>query len=298
MPKWELKDAEEVRKKLTKEQEKEISALYKRVYVDTRKQFRAIPKDGTVSERIQRQYLDRLSRELKDAYKSVGEGLETEIRTQMTKASEGVVKDANKFNNRIGFYKKGAYSYVPKDIVESVTTGQVYKGKWSLSSAIWSGIDKHQSDINKIIAEGIAQNKSAYDIAKDLEMYVDPAARKPWDWSKVYPNTSKKIDYNAQRLARTMVSHAYQQSLERVCKKNPFVTGYIWQSSGDSRTCPICADRDGEFFKKGDLPLDHPNGRCTFIAEIPDDYDEIAERLADWANGKSDPDIDRWVEDM
>lgn len=298
MAEWTLANATQIRANLTKEQEDEISMLYRKVYLQVRKQMLAIPKDGTTSQQIQRQYLDKLHKQLDEAYKSLGVGLEKQIEKGAKKAAQGVVDDSTEFFSKAGLTIEGAYSFVPKDIVNALVTGQVYGGNWSLSGAIWSDIDKKQSDINRIIAEGVAANKSAYDIAKDLETYVDPKAKKEWDWSKVYPGTSKKVDYNAQRLARTMISHAYQQSLERVCKNNPFVEGFIWQSAHSSRVCPICAERDGQFYKKGELPLDHPNGMCTFIASIQGSMNDVADRLADWANGKSDPALDKWATSM
>lgn len=298
MAEWTLADATQIRENLTKEQEDEISMLYRKVYLQVRKQMLAIPKDGTTSQQIQRQYLDKLHKQLDEAYKSLGVGLEKQIEKGAKKAAQGVVDDSAKFFTKAGLTLEGAYSFVPKEIVASIATGKLYGGDWSLSGAIWSDIRKKQADINTIIAEGLAANKSAYDIAKDLETYVDPKAKKEWDWSKVYPGTSKKVDYNAQRLARTMVSHAYQQSLERVCKNNPFVTGYIWQSAHSRRVCPICAGRDGQFYKKGELPLDHPNGMCTFIAEIEGSMKYVGERLGDWVNGKADPELDSWFNEM
>ena len=116
-----------------------------------------------------------------------------------------------------------------------------------------------------------------------------------WDWSKVYPGTAKKVDYSAQRLARTMVSHAYQQSFVKTTQKNPFVTKYKWVSSGGARMCEICAARDGVEYSKTDLPLDHPNGMCTFIAVIEDSMTDIADRIADWALGGSDPELDTFA---
>lgn len=298
MAEWTLADATQIRANLTKEQEDEISMLYRKVYLQVRKQMLSIPKDGTTSQQIQKQYLDRLHKQLDEAYKSLGVGLEKQIEKGAKKAAQGVVDDSTEFFSKAGLTIEGAYSFVPKDIVNALVTGQVYGGNWSLSGAIWADIDKKQSDINKIIAEGVAANKSAYDIAKDLETYVDPKAKKEWDWSKVYPGTSKKVDYNAQRLARTLISHAYQQSLERVCKNNPFVDGFIWQSAHSSRVCPICASRDGQFYKKGELPLDHPNGMCTFIASIQGSMNDVADRLADWVQGKSDPELDKWASDL
>lgn len=298
MAEWHLADAERIRASLTKQQENDISMLYRRVYLQTRQQMLAIPKDGTTSQKIQRQYLDKLHRQLDDAYKSLGVGLEKKIAKEAKKTAEGVVEEAKAFTKKAGFTIEGAFSKVPQDVVNSLVTGQVYGGSWSLSGAIWADVNRHQSDIGKVIAEGVAANKGAYEIAKDLEKYVDPKAKKPWDWGKVYPGTAKKVDYNAQRLARTMVSHAYQQSLERVCKNNPFVTGYIWRSAHSSRVCPICAERDGEFFEKGELPLDHPNGMCTFIANIPISMADVSNRLADWAKGGKDPELDKWAQAM
>lgn len=298
MAEWTLADATQIRANLTKEQEDEISMLYRKVYLQVRKQMLSIPKDGTASQQIQKQYLDRLHKQLDEAYKSLGVGLEKQIQKEAKKAAQGVVESSKKMTNKLGFKIEGAYSFVPKDVINALVTGQVYGGNWSLSGAIWADIDKKQSDISKVIAEGLAANKSAYDIAKDLETYVDPKAKKEWDWSKIYPGTSKKVDYNAQRLARTMISHAYQQSLERVCKNNPFVEGFVWQSAHSSRVCPICTARDGQFFKKGELPLDHPNGMCTFIASIQGSMNDVADRLGDWVQGKSDPELDKWYEDM
>lgn len=298
MAEWTLAYATQIRANLTKEQEDEISMLYRKVYLQVRKQMLSIPKDGTTSQQIQKQYLDRLHKQLDEAYKSLGVGLEKQIQKEAKKAAQGVVDDSTEFFSKAGLTIEGAYSFVPKDVINALVTGQVYGGNWSLSGAVWADIDKKQSDINRIIAEGVAANKSAYDIAKDLETYVDPKAKKEWDWSKVYPGTSKKVDYNAQRLARTMISHAYQQSLERVCKNNPFVDGFIWQSAHSSRVCPICAERDGQFYKKGELPLDHPNGMCTFIASIQGSMNDVADRLANWVQGNSDPELDKWASDL
>lgn len=298
MADWILSDSEQLRDSLTKTQAKQIAALYKRVYTQAKKQFEAIPKDGSTSQRIQKQYLDKLIKQLESSYSSITKALEETITSGAQGAAEAVVKDAAKFAKDIGFPIEGAYSSVPDDIVASLVSGKLYGGDWSLSSSIWGHIKKCQKDINTIVAEGIAANKSAYDIAKDLEKYVDPSAKKPWDWGKVYPGTNKEVDYNAQRLARTMISHAYQQSLERVCKNNPFVTGYIWQAGHSTRVCELCASRDGQFFKKGELPLDHPNGMCTFIASLDGSMKDISDRLAAWANGGKDPALDKWAKDM
>lgn len=44
--------------------------------------------------------------------------------------------------------------------------------------------------------------------------------------------------------------------------------------------------------------MDHPNGMCTFTTVMSDDLEGISNRLADWANGKEDSDLDKWYKDM
>lgn len=295
-----LQDGEQARLTITKEQEVEISKLYRQVYLDLKKQMESLPLqgEGTTSQSLKKTYLNKLIKELKAAYQSLGEGLEKQIQKGMQETAEAVVKSNSDWLSKAGLKIEGAYSYVPKDIVALLSTGKLYGGGWTLSKAIWGESQKHAHDIDKIVAAGVAANKSAYEIAKDLEKYVNPSAKREWDWSKVYPGTSKKVDYNAQRLARTMVSHAYQQSLLASTKFNPFVKGYRWRSAHTHRTCEICNERDGQLYSADDLPLDHPNGMCTFIAELTGNLDSVAERLGDWANGADDPALDRWYNSM
>lgn len=295
-----LQDGEQARLTITKEQEVEISKLYRQVYLDLKKQMESLPPqgEGTTSQSLRKTYLNKLVKQLKEEYKAVGEGLEKQIKKGMQDTASTIVQANDDWLRKAGLKIEGAYSFVPKDIVALLSTGKLYGGGWTLSKAIWGESQKHAHDIDKIVAAGVAANKSAYEIAKDLEKYVNPSAKKEWDWSKVYPGTSKKVDYNAQRLARTMVSHAYQQSLLASTKFNPFVKGYRWRSAHTHRTCEICNERDGQLYSADDLPLDHPNGMCTFIAELTGNMNSVADRLGDWANGAEDSDLDSWMSSM
>ena len=267
--------------------------MYRRIARNIQKEAEGLP--STTSGRLRKMYLKKLQEEIEAQLNPLGEELENMILSNMLGVSEAVCGSNLEFLRAIGMPVEGAFLHVPADVVKTVMTGQLYEGKWSLSKAIWKNTAKVKRDLNTIIAEGITQNKSTYDIAKDLERYVNPSARKPWDWNKVYPGTSKKIDYNAQRLARTMVSHAYQQAFVRTTQKNPFVTKYKWDSSNSGRVCELCASRDGVLFNKNELPLDHPNGMCTFIAVMEDSMVDMADRIADWALGNTDPELDAYA---
>lgn len=294
-----LKGAEEVRLNVSIKQQREIRSMYKRLAQQVREQAEKLKGKDNISSTLRQEYLNKLANQLTDASDEVGQEIDQVIRSSMKTTAQGVVDAQRKFLSKIGMFGVvGAFSHVPNEIVTSIATGNIYDDNWSLSAAIWGMSKKTHKDINKIIAEGVALNKSAYDIAKDLEIYVNPVARKEWNWSKVYPGTNRVIDYNAQRLARTLVAHAYQQSLEKTCEKNPFVTGYKWVSANSDRTCELCKERDGQIYSKGDLPLDHPNGLCTFVAVIPDSMMDISNRLADWAKGKSDSALDEFAKSL
>nr|DAR99501.1 MAG TPA: minor capsid protein [Caudoviricetes sp.] len=298
MNEFKLGNAEKLRDRLTKEQEQEIANTYKQVADKVKKKLKSIPDNGTATSALKKQQLQQLKKLLDSEYKSMRDKIGKQIEQKAKETTQGPINAAKEFAKKLGFVKlEGSYASVPNDVISSIVTGQVYDGDWSLSSALWKDVQHKQKDINKVIADGVSMNKSAFDIAKDLEEYVDPKAKKSWDWKKVYPGVSSKIDYSAQRLARTMPAHAYQQSLEATVKNNPFIDGYIWHSGTGKRTCEICRERDGKFFAKGKLPMDHPNGRCTFITKGQSMMD-ISDRLADWVNGKSDKGIDKYMEDL
>lgn len=323
MDKFNLKSADEIRNSLTLSQEKQIYQLYDDMYNDISKTIKRMGKNNT----LQKIQLILIKREIEGQIKQIGDEIQTGIIGNITQTSRAVVEDTRKFLKRCGFENiENAFHYVPDTIVKRIVSGDVYKGNWTLSKAIWGHTNDFNIKLTRIIAEGTKYGKSAYDVAKDLEMYVNPSKTKK---SKVikfqkYMRNSKgkfildkngnkipdgrerkfyfgNVDYNAQRLARTMISHAYQQSFEMVNENDPFVTGYIWHSSGQhGRTCQLCLDRDGKIFKKNELPLDHPNGMCTFEAYIPDSMDEIAKKIGMWYQSPvgTYPELDRYALDF
>ena len=251
----------------------------------------------SVSESLKKVYLEGLLKDMNSSLDSLERVVQSTILEATEQAGNLAVKASLESMEKAGlsFGIKGAYSYVPRKEIANILSGQLYGKNWTFSKAIWGAEKKMKEDLEKIVARGLAGNKPIYDIAKDLEKYVDPSARKPWDWGKVYPGTSKVVDYNAQRLARTMIQHSFQQSMVQAQFYNPFCKGIMWHSVGiHGRTCAICMERDGKVFLVKDLPLDHPNGLCYF-EPVLDDMNAIADRLADWTKGGSDPDLDTYV---
>lgn len=285
---------------LTYETKNRIKQLYSNVAKEIADKAEKYKYLDTKTGVMQRAYLRDLQKELDKRVSELSNSEERLIRSNMTRMASSVFADNDKLIDQMGF--KVRTSYIPSDIVTQIISGKLYEGKWTLSDSIWGHEQKILSDIDTVIAQGIALQKSTYEIAKDLERYVNPNARKDWEWSKVYPGTNKVVDYNAQRLARTMISHAYQESFVRSTRENPFIESYRWLASGGDRMCPICEERDGNIYPKDDLPMDHPNGMCTFEVVMSKDYDTIGSELADWVNGEGNEElnskIDNFVNDL
>lgn len=304
--------AQKERDKLTNTTIKRISGLYENIANDINKQLTSLNSKSTISSILRAQYLEALAKEINSQIGDTSSAVEASIQSGMQETAQAMVDNVVAWSKGIGLNITGAYSHVPTDIVENIISGNLYKGRWNLSGAIWRDIKRSQSDIDFIVAQGIAANKSSLEIAKDLEKYVNPSARKDWNWSKVYPNTKQKIDYNAQRLSRTMISHAYEESLVQTTKDNPFFEGYKWLTSNHDGVCDLCRTRATAYhgvddengkplygvFAKGALPLDHPNGKCTFATVMIQDMDSVVDDLADWVNGKSNPELDKYAKSM
>ena len=292
-----FKHAESLRSSLTKEQQKRIKKLYEDWAKDIEERAAKLAKKTNPSATLSNAQANILKRQIEATGKQVANGVYTEVKTGMLEVSEAVLGDAGKFMKGLGFPEDGisaAFSNVSAGIVNSLVTGSVYgkPGSWSLSKSIWSDNEGTMQKAYEIVAKGIAENLPVQDIAGMLKDFVSPDRRVPWVGPKGSRIYTKKVDYNAQRLARTLSQHTYQQSMVAAVEDNPFIDSFRWVSNG-SRACDLCKERDGKIFKKDEVPLDHPNGMC--VMEPVADVDAMATRLADWVKGKDDPEVDKFA---
>lgn len=297
-----MKDAEEARDAITKKQQREISKLYSDWAKEVGERAEYFKNKTTPSSVLAEQQLRILQNQMTETSRQVSNELNNKIVNNMYLMSDSVVKSNAKWLESLGFTNldklSAAFTNVPDQQVRRLVTGQVYQSGWSLSKAIWSDNEKALKDIYGIVASGLAQNRPIYEIAKNLESYVNPNRKLNWnlvmeDGRRIY---KKSVDYNAQRLARTLVQHSYQSSFVAVTKDNPLITSYRWVANG-SRVCPLCMDMDGRIFEKDNLPLDHPNGMCTMEPVIDDNY---LDRLANWVTNPegSDPELDEFAKNF
>lgn len=293
-----FKYATAVRDSVTKEQQEQIENAYKKWSDDVLKQAEHYSELTTGSSQVSQIYYQQLYMQMQSQSKEIANGVYTNIVDGMAKVSDAVVKDAVNWMSGFGISKKGldaAFSYIPQSTVNSLITGSVYgkPGSWSLSAAIWGDNEKTLRDIYSIMSQGVAMQMPIEEMAKKLSQYVSPTKQLMWTGPSGMRIYKHAVDYNAQRLARTLVQHTYQQSFVAATKDNPFVTEYVWVANGP-RVCPICADRDGTHYKKDKLPLDHPNGMCTMEPVVDDN---MVDKLANWVNDTDGtyPEIDEFA---
>lgn len=302
-----FEDAAKAKDAIMVSQQKEIQMLYLEWAEDIADKAEFYSHKTNASAALSERYYKELYNQMKATNKQLGQEIQGIITNNMYTIADSVVASNVNWLKEFGFSEDGlnaAFSYIPNDVVQRLITGQIYQGGWNLSQRIWSDSQQTQKDIYQIMARGLAEQKSVYEIAKDLESYVRPGAKKSWNPVLAMRNTKtgeieykrlykSKVDYSAQRLARTLAQHSYQQSFIAATKDNPFVLEYVWHSNG-SRVCPLCKARDGAHYKKTELPMDHPNGMCTMEPVVAKD---MVDQLANWFNSPDGtyPDIDEFA---
>lgn len=284
---------------ITNEAKLKISRLYTEWANDIGKKAEYYKNKTTKSSWLQEMNMRQLQAQLQEQSLQIANEVKGIVEDSIYKVADSVVQANSSWLKDLGFPANGvdsAFVSIPDQTVRRLVTGQIYDTGWSLSKSIWGDNEKTLSKLYEIVAQGLAQNMSVYDVSKILEAYVNPSRAKQWnlmmpDGTRIY---KRSVDYNAQRLARTLAQHGYQTSFIAVTEKNPFVTDYIWRANG-SRVCELCMQRDGMHFKKDELPLDHPNGMCTMEPNVNDD--KMVDQLADWINSPDGtyPEIDEFA---
>ncbi len=286
---------------ITLEQQRDVLKSYERAIDNLATKLSRV-RDKTLTQRWLKDY----KKELEKVRKSLTAELESQITKSVGKAAlkgaqteQQLLLEAfsgTGLNVKPSFSKM--FSAVQKNVIDDIVSGGLYTDHKTLSSRIWNTTQLFEGDIQSMITQGILEKKSALSLARDLEKFVKPEAQRGWEWGKVYPNLKHtKIDYNAQRLARTSINHAYQTATIQSAAKNPYIDKIKWLSANiHGRTCDLCAERDGQLFPVDDVPLDHPNGLCTMISVPSRSLDQIADELNSWAKGELNPMLDDWYD--
>lgn len=288
----------------SKKVEKEILKLYTDVYKEYSEKLKNTNQD-IISEAWLRAEMRALTEHMKEVSLIYGDIITKEMKDiiqEVSNVNEKYFNEASLKAGLVGDLFKNIFASSNSDVLKELMQGNLYKDRTGLSKRIWQDTKKFEKDIDYIIKKGLTEKKSIYDLAKDLEQYVNPKRKKDFDWEKLYPKVKKKVDYNAYRLANTSISHAYQTAQMRVAKQNPFINGIEWVGGNHSRSCNICKSRNGKIYSASidsgkyttePLPLDHPNGFCNNIPVV-EDLEEVARRLRNWVDEGTDSELDTW----
>jgi hypothetical protein len=270
---------------------------------------------GTLTERFLTDYRKQIDITINEINKQLSKTIKADM-LQSAQLATGIQTSFfdlldDKFSIGLDNRFSSVFSKTPDNVISHLMSGKFYKDGLGLSQRIWFTNQKVNGDIDYIIKQAIVEKKSAFELAKDLETYVNPSAAKSFEWRKVYPNAgNKQIDYNAQRLARTSINHSYFLSNVDSCNKNPYVEAMHWKLSNSHYSrqvqpfgediCDEYANQDNYGLGKGNypkdqLPLPHPNCLCTQYPVIPKSLEQIATELKDYIDNGGNKDIDEFI---
>jgi hypothetical protein len=179
-----------------------------------------------------------------------------------------------------------------------------------LSQRVWNLNKSSLEGLSGVLAQGVANSMSAYDIAEGLQMYLGAGQDCP-RWTRSRLQITKKeiaagrrtglysgeecagqgVAYKALRMARTEIQAVHHMASDRVMGMLPFVEKEQIRLSPAHPEDDICDEtiaggEDGQgIYPKGEigLPL-HPNCLCYKTAVLMDE-DEFTGRLRGWMDG-------------
>ncbi len=85
----------------------------------------------------------------------------------------------------------------------------------------------------------------------------------------------------ADRVAATETTRAFNDGGALAMLWDDMIQGQRWEASLDERTCPICSERHGRIYPKGQAPTipSHPSCRCVYR---PANYRYISQHPRQW----------------
>jgi hypothetical protein len=200
----------------------------------------------------------------------------------------------------------------------------LYGDGLSLSDRVWKLDRDTRTQINNIILDGVANKKSAWDLAQLIDQTLGANKDCPrWTSSRLYGMTpadrmsnptgllsgdacdGSGVSYNALRLARTAIQKVHSLATDKVMAMQPWVTGEQINLSAAHAEDDECDDvaNGGEngdgIYPKGEIELPiHPNCLC-YKTSVQISNDEFTSRMHDWMTGEGDwPEMDQYANDI
>lgn len=310
--------------KLVQKQEKELLSIY--TEASKRVSYKlSQAKAGSLTAR----YLSELDRSLKQYV--------VELAVELIKSTKAGIKASAEIASgvQLSYLDKIAprqdiksifskmFTQLPSSITKQLIGGSYYSDGKTLDERLWNITNKNAKDIDTIIKVNVANGANARDLAKQLDNYINPKNRinsKPIYTTnekgklvKLPPPSgiSNNISYQAQRLARTSLTHANNESYIQGSKMNPFNKGLKWNLSPShyerqvarygKDICDEYATQNNYELGAGvypadEFPLAHCNCLCYPTQEnVP--VEKARNELIAWTNGEDNHKLNKWLED-
>ncbi|MCW6075482.1 exonuclease SbcC [Clostridium sporogenes] len=285
--------------KLNKAQEKELLTIYQKLAKELSSEIASCRTSSS------KQYLSGME-EIVQAYMNelnikLSQTIKCNIQTSSQIASSTQLAYYESIGDDVklrSMFNKSVIN-TSSNTVKKLVQGKYYEDGKTLDKRIWNVTKSNAKDIDTLIKVNVAKGANARNLAQQLERYINPTKRIEAKTLEVGMN--KSLAYQAQRLARTSITHAFAETTIENAKKNPFNKGIKWNLSASHSArmhgkTDECDDYDGKVFKPNEVPLQHPNCLCYFTEEN-EDINKVIKDLKAWNKGKSNPKLDKWYKD-
>ncbi|MBY1352389.1 hypothetical protein RHG09_06995 [Clostridioides difficile] len=261
-------------------------------------------------------YLKKLNKLIEKYINELNQRLVPVIEKSITEASN-IAKDLQMYyyqsivpNKSINLACDAMCIKTTTNVVGKIVAGNFYKDKRSLDSRIWGYSNKNRKDIDRLIKANIARGANAKTLAKSLDNYVNPVKKTEAKTLEVGMN--KSISYQAQRLARTSITHAFVETSVQNAINNPFCVGLQWNLSSQhyirqvkwrgEDECDEYAEQNrfglGEgVFPPEKYPIPHPNCLC-YPVQVIIPISEASKMMENWLGGGDDDILDSWYDEI
>lgn len=211
-------------------------------------------------------YINQLYDEIQRQSLICNKEVPTKILEKYSKVMTDITKDVTTIK-----IIKNTVKVTSNKIVEQLVKGEIYKNGIGLDTRLWQSVNYAGNKIEDAIASCFARGIGSAESVSIIKEFAR-TGHHVWDRKKIREKLGSGyaskygaggLDYESLRLMRTTTTHMGQLSVINSNKVNPYSQGCIYRTGhAGSRTCQMCKDRDGKFFKLDEVPLDHPNGLC------------------------------------
>lgn len=282
---------------------------------------------ASMADGAHKEVLQAMQRSLEIQAASVGKSLKERLmldtRTAVDYGAEGVHKPFAFVLNKAGAITAGKVTAAGLSRTFAQVNELAVLAQWArtvggltLSERIWSVSLKFRDELKMLIDMSVAEGLGAKKTAQLIEVLANKGGHQlkrtvladyPKAWQRFGQYCwSKNTNWEALRLARTELNFSYHEAAVIAGRMTPGYVGCKWNLSPAHPEYDICDeyaenDEDGlgpGGYKSGNEPLfSHPNCLC-YLTPIFNDDDSWSNKVADWVNGGSNPELDKWYSEV